>query len=58
MGDPQTEEEKYQRRSHTIVKILNPCQVSQPEDPTKGLGIPRESGLEGQWDLIRALPEY
>ena len=39
-------------------RFWTPCQFSQPEDPTKGLGIPRESGLEGQWDLIRGLPEY
>ena len=31
------------------------CQASQPGDPTKGLGIPRESGLEGQGDLIIGL---
>ena len=29
-----------------------PCQASQPGDLTKGLGIPRESGFEGQEDLL------
>ena len=27
-------------------------QASQPGDLTEGLGIPRESDLEGQWDLL------
>ena len=31
-----------------------PCQASQPGDLTKGLGIPRESGFEGQGDLLQA----
>ena len=34
-----------------------PHQASQPGDPTKGLGISRESGLEGQQDLITGLPK-
>ena len=34
-----------------------PHQASQPGDPTKGLGIPRKSDLEGQWDLITRLPQ-
>ena len=33
------------------------CQASQPGDLTKGLGIPRESDLEGQQDLIIGLPQ-
>ena len=35
------------------------CQASQPGDldPTKGLGIPRESDFEGQQDLITRLPQ-
>ena len=33
-------------------RFWTPCQASQPGDLTKGLGIPRESGLEGQQDLI------
>ena len=32
-----------------------PHQASQPGDPTKGLEIPRESDLEGQWDLLQDL---
>ena len=38
-------------------RFWTPHQASQPGDPTKGLGVPRESGLEGQWDLIIGLPE-
>ena len=34
-----------------------PCQASQPGDLPKGLGIPRESDFEGQWDLITWLPQ-
>ena len=33
------------------------CQVSQPGDVTKGLGIHRESDLEVQQDLITRLPQ-
>ena len=32
-------------------------QASKLEDPAKGLGIPRESGLNGQQDLITGLPQ-
>ena len=32
-------------------------QASQPGDPIKGLGIPRESDFEGQWDLVTGLPQ-
>ena len=32
-------------------------QASQPGDLTNGLGIPRESDLEAQWDLITKLPQ-
>ena len=38
-------------------RFWTPHQASQPGDLTKGLGIPRESGLEGQQDLITGLPE-
>ena len=34
-----------------------PHQASQPGDLTKGLGIPRDSDLEGQWDLIIVFPQ-
>ena len=34
-----------------------PSQASQPEGPAKGPGIPRESDLEGQWDLVTRLPQ-
>ena len=38
-----------------LMKIF--CQAFQPGDPTEGLGITRESDLEGQWDLIIRLPQ-
>ena len=38
-------------------RFWTPRQASQPEDITQELGIPRESGLEGQWDLITGLPK-
>ena len=34
-----------------------PCQASKPGDLTKRLGISRESGLEGQQDLITGFPK-
>ena len=37
-------------------KFGTPHQASQPGDLTKGLGIPKESDLKGQWDLIIRLP--
>ena len=33
------------------------CQASKPTDLAKGLGIPKESDSEGQWDLITGLPQ-
>ena len=39
-------------------KFRTPCQASQPRDLTKGLGIPRESVLEGQKNLITGLPQH
>ena len=39
------------------MKVLNPMSGFQPGDPTKGLGIPRESDLEGQQDLIIGLSQ-
>ena len=50
------ENDNTKKKYLTVVKVWNPCQASQPEDPTKGLGIPRESDLEAQWDLITRLP--
>ena len=35
-----------------------PWQASKPGDPTKGLRISRESGLEGWQDLITGFPKY
>ena len=34
-----------------------PHQAPQPGDAAKGLGMPRESDFEGQWDLIIGLPQ-
>ena len=39
------------------MKVLNPVSGFQPGDPTKGLGIPKESDLEGQRDLIIGLSQ-
>ena len=38
-------------------RFWTPSQASQPGHPTKGLGFLRESGLQGQQDLIIGLPE-
>ena len=51
------EKKKYQRSSLSVVKVLSPRQASQPGDLTNGWGIPRESDLEGQQDLIIGLPQ-
>ena len=40
------------------MKVWNPTSGSPPGDSTKGLGIPRESDLEGQRDLITRLPQH
>jgi len=43
------------------MKVLSPRSDSpldsQPGDPAKGQGIPRESDLEGQWDFITRFPQ-
>ena len=39
------------------MKVLNPMSGFSAWNPTKGLGIPGESGLKGQQDLIMGLPE-
>ena len=38
-------------------KFLNPQQISQPEDLTKGLRNPREFDFEGQGDMITELSQ-
>ena len=38
-------------------RFWTPHQASHTEDPTKGLGIPRKSDLEGHQDLITGLPQ-
>ena len=38
------------------VTFWTPSQDSHPEDPTERLGIPRESGLQSQRDLIKGFP--
>ena len=40
-----------------LCRFRTPHQASQPVDLTKGLGIPRESDLEGLQDLITRLPQ-
>ena len=52
MDDLQSGEECYQRSSPTDVSLMS---ASQPGDHAKGLGIPRESDFESQWDLITEL---
>ena len=42
--------------SRTVAKVLGPT-ITWSSDPTKALGVPRESDFEGQWDLITELPE-
>ena len=39
-------------QSQLLWVLSFPVQAPQAGDPTKGLRIPRESDLEGQWDLI------
>ena len=57
LAGPQTEEQLYQRSSHTVEKVLGPT----PDFPTWGPGkrteSPREFDFEGQWDLIIELPQ-
>ena len=43
--------------SPLLWRFWTPLQASQTGNPSKGLGIPRESDLEGQWDLIIRLPQ-
>ena len=50
--DPQTGEH-YTKEA---LALQGPQQIPQPGDQTKGLGTPRESDFEGQWDLITELP--
>ena len=38
-------------------RFWTPRQAFQLDDLTKGLGIPKESDLEAQWDLIIKLPQ-
>ena len=52
VDDLQSGEECYQRSSPTDVSLMS---ASQPGDHAKGLGIPRESDFESQWDLITEL---
>ena len=56
-GGPPTGEQLHQRRSHAIAKVLGPTTGFQTWDLAKGLGVPRESDFECQWDLIIKLPQ-
>jgi len=49
--------EQYQRSSPTVVKVLSPMSGFLAWGSGKGLGIPRESHIEGQWDLITGFPQ-
>ena len=57
VGDPQTGEKNTKEVLPLLWSFWTWCQASQPEDSTKGLGIPKESDLEGQCDLILGLPK-
>ena len=43
--------------SHGLWRFRTPRQASQSTDPRKGLGIPRDTDLETQQDLITRLPQ-
>ena len=49
--------EQYQRSSPTVSKVLNPTSGFPAWGSDKEMVLPRESGLEGQWDLITRLPQ-
>ena len=55
--DPQTEEQLYQRGSHTAVKVQVPQQIYQPRDMAKGLRTLGEFDFAGRWGLITELPQ-
>ena len=56
MGDSQTGEQYYQTNYALLWKLWIPCQAFQTENPTNGLGIPKESGCGCQKDLTIGLP--
>ena len=55
-GNPETGEQLYQRGSPTCGGSEPHIRLSSLGNLTKGLGIPRESDLEGQWNLIIGPP--
>ena len=57
VGDPQPGEKNTKELLPLLLSFRTPHQASQPGDPTKGLGIPREYDIESQWDLIIRLPQ-
>ena len=57
MGDHKLENNNTKQVLPLLWRFWTPRQGSQPGDLTKGLGIPRESDLEGQWDLITGLSQ-
>ena len=54
VGDPQTRKHNTKEALPLLWRL---SQASQPGEATKGLGIPRQSDSEGQWDLITGLPQ-
>ena len=56
--EPQTKEEWFQRRSPTGVKVQSPTSCFPVWESGTGTGIPRESAIDHQRDLITCLPEH
>jgi len=57
VGDPKVENNNTKEVLPLLWRFRTPHQASQPGDTTKGLGIPMESDLEAQQDLITRLPQ-
>jgi len=58
VGCPQTGKHFYHRNSPIGMKILSPTSGSpEPKGLVTSGGAPRESGFEGQWDLITGIPQ-
>ena len=57
VSDPQLENNNTTAVLPLLWRFGTPYQAPQTGDPTKGLGIPRDSDPEGQWDLIIRLPQ-
>ena len=55
IGSPQLGNTNTKEVLPLLWRFWVPCQASQPGNPAKGLGIPRESDFKDQWDLITGL---